>query len=171
MYVFDATPLISLASTDRLDLVASLDDPRCMPESVYEEVVTAGIDAGHADARRIERAVEEGMLAVESDPDPDAALVERLSRADALSEADVAVLALADVRDGTAVMDEAYGRSVADTEGIHTRGTAFVVLRAQRHGAIGPDESRTAIDDLLDAGWYCAPDLYARILEKIEEIG
>jgi len=171
MYVFDATPLISLASADRLELVSSLADSRCMPESVYDEVVTTGIEAGHADARRVERAVEDGMLAVEPDPDPEVPLVERLSRAKALSEADVAVLALARERDGTAVMDEAYGRSVADTEGIQTRGTAYVVLHAQRSGRIGPVESRAAIDDLLDVGWYCAPDLYARILEKIEEIG
>jgi len=170
MYVFDATPLISLASADRLALVTSLDGPRYMPESVYDEVVTAGLDGGHADARRIERAVENEVLAVEPDPDPDVSLVERLSRVDALSGADVAVLALAGERGGTAIMDEAYGRSVSDAEGIATRGTAYVVLHAQRRGAIGPEESRAAIDDLLDAGWYCAPDLYARILEKIEEI-
>jgi len=165
MYVFDATPLISLASAGRLGLVAALDGDCCLPERVYGEVVTAGIEAGHADARRIERAVENGLLAVESVP------AEQLARSEGLSEADVSVLALAATRDGTAVIDEQYGRTVADAEEIPTRGTAYVVLNAQQCGVIDDEEARAIVDELLDAGWYCSPDLYARIRNKIDDIG
>ena len=168
MYVFGASPLILLGSADYLDLVRALDDECCLPECVYEEVVTTGIEAGHPDARRVELAIEDDLFRVV--PDPDTPLVDQLTRADTLSDADVAVLALAADCADIAVIDEQYGRTVAETEGIQTRGTAYVVLNAQQSGLIDPVQARTAIDDLLAAGWYCAPDLYAKICDKIDEI-
>ncbi|MFB6184829.1 MAG: DUF3368 domain-containing protein [Haloarculaceae archaeon] len=167
-YVFDATPLISLASVDRLDLVTALERACRLPERVHEEVVTAGVEAGYADARRVERAIEDDRLAVERAPET--SLATQLARSDALSDADVAVLALAADLDGTAVMDERHGRAIAGAEGIPTRGTAYVVLTAQQRGYIDADTAGTTVDELLDAGWYCAPDLYAKIRDKIDDI-
>ena len=106
MYVFDATPLIYLATVDRLDVVALLDGECIVPDRVYEEVVTTGVDEGHPDARRIERAVEGGMfqrVAIEMDEH-----FERFADADGLSAADAAVLSLAHQRDAIAVMDDSY---------------------------------------------------------------
>ncbi|MFB6309128.1 MAG: DUF3368 domain-containing protein [Haloarculaceae archaeon] len=168
MYVFDATPLIYLASVERLELATALDAECCLPERVYEEVVTTGIESGHADARRVQRAIDEDVFAVESCPDTD--LTQRLTELESLSDADVAVLALAATVDGIAVMDEQYGRSIADAEGIPTRGTAYVVLSAQQAGLIDASETRTVVDQLLEEGWYCAPDLYAAIRSKIDDI-
>jgi predicted nucleic acid-binding protein len=169
MYVFDATPLIYLATVDELALVTALDDECCLPERVVDEVVTTGLEAGHTDARRVERAIENGHFEVRSDPET--ALVERLQQNDSLSAADIAVIALAEKLDGIAVMDEQYGRDVADVEDIQTRGTAYIVLTAQKQGRLEEAEATAVIDDLLDAGWYCAPDLYAKIRAKIEAIG
>jgi len=168
MYVFDATPLIYLATVDRLGVVDALPGNCRLPEAVYEEVVTAGIEAGHADARRIEQAVEAGRFEVE--PAPGTGLQERLARNDNLSGADIAVLALAAAHRGTAVLDEQYGRTAAKTEGIETRGTAFVVLNALAEGEMTASTARETIDDMLDVGWYCSPDLYRQILSKIDEL-
>lgn len=168
MYVFDTSPLILLASANYLDLVTALDDECCLPECVYEEVVTAGIEAGHPDARRVEQAIQDDHFRVA--PNPETPLVDQLAHADTLSDADVAVLALAADCAGIAVIDEQYGRTVAETEGIQTRGSAYVVLNAQQSGLIDAVTARTAIDALLDAGWYCAPDLYANIRDKVDEI-
>ena len=168
MYVFDATPLIYLATVEKLTLIEHLPEPCHTPRAVYDEVVVRGIEEGHADARRIERAVEDGLLCVEDvDETP---VLERLRRNENLSEADAAVLARAAARDGTAVMDEAYGRTVADAERIETRGTAFLVLRLLRDDAIDADEARATIDELVAAGWYCAPDLYATLVRRIESL-
>ena len=168
MYVFDATPLIYLATVDRLALLDTLTDDRVLPERVYDEVVTAGLEAGHADARGVERIVEEDVLTVATVERSDA--FERLKANDSLSEADAAVLALAAARDGTAVMDEQYGRDVAAAEEIETRGTAYLVLRLLDRDAIDAADARETIDAMLDAGWYCAPDLYAKLLDRIEEL-
>ena len=63
---------------------------------------------------------------------------------------------------------EAAGRSAADVEGIETRGTAYLALSAVKHGTPSPDEGRRTIDAMIDHGWYVAPELYARIVEKPE---
>jgi predicted nucleic acid-binding protein len=168
MYVFDATPLIYLATVERLSLVKRLQRACVVPEPVYEEVVTKGIDDGHADARRVENAIEEGFLEVI--PIPETETFDRLRGNDHLSKADAAVLAVSDERDGTAIMDEQYGRDVADAEGIDTRGTAYLVLRLLRADVIDETTARETIDDMLDAGWYCAPDLYAAISRKIDDL-
>lgn len=168
MYVFDATPLVVLAKAERLDLLDHLQRDCITPDRVYDEVVTRGIERGYPDARRIERATEGGRLSVQSVAEDDE--FDRLGRNDSLSDADAAVLALASQADGTAVMDERYGRSVAKAEGIDARGTAYVVLSALRDGVVDGDEARETIDELLDAGWYCSPNLYAKIRRKIETL-
>jgi predicted nucleic acid-binding protein len=103
MWVFDATPLIYLAKVQQLTLVDHLEAPCVIPELVYEEIVTTGLEEGYAGAH-----------------------------------------------DGVAVMDETYGRDVATTEGITTRGTAFLVLKCTKQGAISSDDARTTIDAMID---------------------
>jgi len=59
---------------------------------------------------------------------------------------------------------------VASTEGIDTRGTAYLVLLLVKRGALDPETAREAIDAMLEAGWYCAPDVYMRIVQKMEAV-
>lgn len=168
MYVFDATPLIYLAAAERLPLVDELPAPCVITERVYGEVVTSGIEQGHADARRVERAVDAGVLDVRPVAATDT--FDRVRRNGKLSEADAVVLALADEHGATAVMDEQYGRDVADAEAITTRGTAYLLLRLLAEDVIDGDEVRETIDTMLDDGWYCSPDLYAKLTRKIDEM-
>jgi predicted nucleic acid-binding protein len=168
MWVFDATPLIYLAKVDRLSLLDHLDDACVIPEPVYEEVVTTGIEAGYPDARWIERRVDDDRLEVIKVEMTE--LRSRLQQNSNLSTADVAVLACADANDGVAVMDEQYGRDVAAAEGITTRGTAYLVLKLTKQGAISPEDAQTTIDSIIDAGWYCAPDIYTKIIQRINEL-
>jgi predicted nucleic acid-binding protein len=168
MWVFDATPLIYLAKVDRLTLVQHLEAPCVIPERVYAEVVATGVERGYPDARRIERSVEAELfdvVSVETTP-----CLSRLQTNDSLSDADAAVLACADAHDGVAVMDETYGRDVAAAEGITTRGTAYLVLKLTKEGAVSADEARALIDAMVDQGWYCAPDVYSRIVQKLEAL-
>ena len=78
------------------------------------------------------------------------------------------MLACVDARDGVAVTDEAAGRSAAVVEGVETRGTAYVDLSAVKRGDLSSEEGREAIDAMIYRGWYVAPDLYAKIVRKLE---
>ena len=170
-WVVDATPLIYLAKAERLDVIETLGEPRVVPEAVYREVVTTGVEQGDDDARRIERAAEDGLVdvvAVDADGSP---VATRLGRHPGLSGADAAVLACAGAREAVAVMDESAGRSAAAVEEIETRGTAYLVLAAVKDGALSTAEGRDAIDAIIDRGWYVAPDVYTRIVGKLESLG
>ncbi|MDL0130815.1 DUF3368 domain-containing protein [Halobacterium salinarum] len=169
MFVFDATPLIYLGTADQLQVLSHLDCRRLIPERVYDEVVTAGVDAGYPDARRVEQRVDAGEFDVVSAPET--TLFDRLSDNPNVSNADVAVLTLAADRNATAVMDDAYGRDIADVEGINTRGTAYLLLSLVRDDRLSATDARATLDEMLEAGWYCQPDLYARLLTKLDELG
>ena len=168
MWVFDATPLIYLAKVDQLTFVEHLDASCVIPERVYTEVVETGLDQGYPDARRIERSVDANRFDIVT-VEP-TSLLSRLQTNDTLSDADVAVLACAAAHDGVAVMDETYGRDVAAAEGTTTRGTAYLVLKLASEGPISVDDARTVIDAMIDEGWYCAPDVYAKIVQKLESL-
>ncbi|WP_458189468.1 DUF3368 domain-containing protein [Haladaptatus sp. NG-WS-4] len=166
MWVFDATPLIYLGKADALTHLSALEAPRFIPEAVYDEVVTAGLDHDYPDARRIERQVDAGTFEVV--PVDETPISNRLRQNPNLSEADIDVLVLAAERDAIAVMDEQYGRDVAATEEIQTRGTAYLLLSLVKQDAITVDEARGTIETMLDFGWYCAPNLYAQIIAKLD---
>lgn len=168
MWVFDATPLIYLAKADRIDIVRELDGDCRIPRPVYEEVVTTGLEEGYPDARRIERCTDAGVFDVVSTPET--GLRDRLKQNPALSEADIAVLTCADAVGATAVMDEAAGRTVAEVEGVETRGAACLVLLCAKRGRVSVAAARKTIDSMIDDGWHCAPDLYARIVRKLESL-
>ena len=71
----------------------------------------------------------------------------------------------------SAVMDEAYGRTVAEVEAIQTGGTDYLVLSLVRDGEHSTGDAEETLDEMLDAGWYCQPDLYAKLLTKLGELG
>ena len=89
----------------------------------------------------------------------------------ARGDADVDVLACAKARKAVAIMDEAAGRSAATVEGIETRGTAFLVLAAVKEGIIKTEAGQEIIDGMIEAGWYLAPDLYGKVIHKLESLG
>ena len=169
MLVFDATPLIYLATVERLGMVGLLGQNCVIPEPVYDEVVTVGVEAGHPDARRVEQAVEDGVFEVRDVDESE--LVRRLEGNPNLSDADASVIALAAENDGIAILDERYGRTTAETEGVETRGTVWIVLLLVRDGELSAEEAREIVDEMVEAGWYCSTDLYSRIVRRLEEMG
>ena len=122
--VFDATPLIYLAKVNQLGVLTNVEQKLVIPGRVCKEVIYDGMKHGHADAKRINKHLREGLFEQRTFEKNER--FERLVQNTTLSPADVAVLLLADEADGTAVMDERHGRNIADVEGIETRGTAYL---------------------------------------------
>lgn len=168
MWVFDATPLIYLAKVEHLRLASTLAGNCYIPEQIHSEVVSTDLEEGYPDARRIEQCIDDGYFEVISLPE--STLATRLQEHPKLSAADIAVLACADSRDTVAVMDERLGRTVAAVEGIETRGTAYLVLRAVKSGTLTVSEARNIIDSLVEEGWYCSPAMYTKIVQKLESL-
>lgn len=162
MYVLDATPLIYLAKADGLGVLDGFET--VTTQAVYDEVVVRGKEAEAPDARRIERYDPEVTDAPRNET------YRRLSDTDRLSDADAGVLALADERDVTAVMDEKRGRTVAEVEGIDVCGTAYLLLKSVKEDATEADEAKDILDKMVDSGWYCSTSFYSDILDKLDEL-
>lgn len=168
MLVFDATPLIYLAKVEKLHLLRDISKKRVIPRAVFEEVVVKGKEAGKVDALIVERLIERGVFQVVEVEETD--IYKKLKENRNLSKADVEVLALAKIKDGIAVVDEDYARGVADVEDINCGGTVYLILSLLREDVITKREARKIIDDIIEKGWFCSTDLYAKILRKLEEV-
>ena len=139
-----------------------------VPGRAYETVVAVGLEKGNADAKRVEKYVQDSVIkrrSVET-----TAQFDHLAAETEIDSADAAVLRLTDEADGIAVMDEGYARHVADAVDVGTRGTAYLVLSAVERGNLTSDDARDTIDGMLDAGWHCSTDCYAKILQKLAEL-
>ena len=58
--VSNATPLIYLAKTDKLNLLRGFAKQVVIPEAVFREVVTEGKRLGEKDAYRVEKCINQG---------------------------------------------------------------------------------------------------------------
>ncbi|MGB2728929.1 MAG: DUF3368 domain-containing protein [Halobacteriota archaeon] len=134
---------------------------------VFEEVVVKGKEAGKADALIIERLIEQGVFQVTEVEETD--VYRELTKNKKLSKADVEVLALAKVEDGVAIVDEDYARWIAEVEDIKCGGTIYLIISLLEKGVITKREAREIIDGIIEKGWFCSTDLYARILRRLEE--
>lgn len=169
MLIFDATPLIYLAKAGILERIESIEGKKAVPREVYEEVVVKGKEVGERDAVIVEKSVKKNMVEVLEVERGE--LYRKLSENPRLSDADVAVLVLADKRGATAILDDEYARTVADAEGIESRGTVFLLFRLLKDGEMTAREVKETVDKMIESGWYCSTDLYADILNQIEKLG
>lgn len=167
MLVFDATPLIYLAKVGKLHLIGNISEKKVIPASVFEEVVVKGKEAEKTDALIIERLIEQGVFQVTEVKETD--VHRELMKNKKLSKADVEVLALAKVEDGVAIVDEDYARWVAEVEDIKCGGTIYLIFSLLEKGVITKREAREIVDGIIEKGWFCSTDLYARILRRLEE--
>ena len=68
-----------------------------------------------------------------------------------------------------AVVDDMLARKVARTYGIDLVGTPHVIILGIRKSLLTREEALTAIDNMVEAGWRCGPELYREIVRLIRE--
>lgn len=155
--VVDASPLIILARSDRLDLLL-LAAPRIVVPDVVERELRAG-----ADDRTLLPAFARPWLTVTPSPQPSPSLL-RWN----LGSGETAVLAMAATMPGAiAVIDDLAARRAAAALGLRVRGCLGLVLRAKQQGLIR--EARPVVDELVGAGLYLSGSVMAKALALVGE--
>lgn len=168
MLVLNATPLIYLAKTGRAKLLGQLPEDVVIPESVHQEVVVEGKNRGEPDAAQISRLVEKGAVRRPEPPDRSSSM--SIGQTENLHATERDVLLSALEHDGTAILDEKYGRRIAEAEGIDHGGTLYLLLRLVKLDVLAAPEMREMVDDMIEEGWYCSTKLYAEILRTLEDL-
>ncbi|HEX2225441.1 MAG TPA: DUF3368 domain-containing protein [Thermoanaerobaculia bacterium] len=158
--VSDASPLISLAAVNRLDLLRELYGTVWIPESVFQEVAVA--DPERPGAQEIRQA---DWISVR--PVSDSVLVRALRGELDLGEAEAIALAV-EARADLLLVDERLGRRAALRVGVRVLGILGVLIEAKSRALI--PVIKPLLDDLLwKAGFRISSDLYERILREAGE--
>lgn len=168
MLVLDATPLIYLAKAELLQHLTDLEEDIVVPKEVYREVVGTGKEEGHADAYMVEDFLENARCSIVDSTEND--IYRELEDNPDLSRADIDVLAVAKEREATAVMDEDYARTMAEVEDVKHHGSVYLILLMVKEEIIGAERGQKSVDTMVENGWYCSTDLYAKIKTKLDEL-
>jgi predicted nucleic acid-binding protein len=161
--VSNTSPIINLAALHQLQLLQQLYGRIVIPTAVYHEIVVQG--AGQPGAIEVQteawleqRAVTNQIL-----------VTGLLTRNPLLNRAEAEAIALAvELNAGLLLIDEAQGRTTADTMGIPIRGLLGVLAEAKRQGLV--PLVKPLMDDLIhQAGFFIAQALYEQIIHDVGE--
>lgn len=149
--VINAGPLVALSLLGQLELLPALFSEIWVPQTVFNEVAVAGI--GKPGAQSLQS--DAWLKRVRVSPVPDPLLVMELDA----GEADVISLAR-HLSPCMAVIDERRGRRVAqNVYGLPVKGTAGLLVEAQRRGLIS--EVRSRLMFLRKSGYFIADSVIA----------
>lgn len=153
-----------LARAGEFDLIPTVPEEVLIAEPTYERLVSDAPDRAPANA--VVRLGEDGGFRVVPVTNDDC--FDRLRRNDRLTDADAATLALADLVDGAAVVDDRYLESLATAESVATTTLPTLLLTAAGDGDLRPPRALDAFDDLLASGWHGRSDLYAAFIRALD---
>lgn len=155
--VSDTSPILNLASINRLGILESLYQKVLIPSAVYDELTRSASEA-------FPDPPSYPWLVVASARDQ--ARVRQLCGEVDPGEAEAIVLAL-ESRADLLLIDERRGRRIATSLGMRVTGLLGVLAEAKRAGLI--QQVKPLLDDLLRVGFWIGADLYTRVLTELGE--
>ncbi|MCD4844696.1 MAG: DUF3368 domain-containing protein [Methanosarcinales archaeon] len=150
--VSNSTPLIALSRINKFGLLREYFGEIYIPVEVFDEVVTRGGNlSGAKEAASAEW--------IKVDKVGNKIAVESLSIT--LDKGEAEAIVLAREKDALLIIDDGDGRRTAESLGLKITGTLGILLLAQEDGKL---DLKTAIDDLMAAGFRLREKEYKRIL-------
>ena len=158
--VVNSTPIISLHSVGRLDLLEKMYDKIHIPYAVYEEVCIDG-----------DVVIDEGLLMSFSNFS-----IERISNAEAkryfrtsLHKGEVETMILAnELKANLCIIDDQIARNYAKFLGLTVTGTLGLLIKSKEHGFV--ENVTPLMDTLIQNGIYISSKLYADIQRITDEL-
>lgn len=163
--VSDAGPLIHLAQINKLHLIKKLFKQVIITTNVKREAYEEGVRLGHADAKIIGKAIEEGWIMVEDFPNRLAKASKRLAEGENISRADAETLLLARDKGAEVLVDEKALSNLARMFGLKTWNTWTVLLESLSMGYIEVSDVESAIKELGEKKHKLKKEQAEQILE------
>ncbi len=164
--ILDSTPLIYFAKIGRLELLMS--EEVLIPEAVYHEVVTRGLEKGFLDAKVIQDAVKTKAVKIKKLDPGGKKEAEELMKFAQIERGEAEALVLAKGEKAELLMDDAVGQGVARTLNINALWTTSFILKLVSLQLLGRKEAREIIKQLVKAGYRISEDVLLELLEKLE---
>lgn len=154
--VSNTTPIISLASINRLDILEKLFGEVIIAEAVYSEIKAKQgygyeqVDSHFINVQRIQGQLYKNFLLTQLD----------------LGEAETIILAKELTADFV-IIDENLGYRFANNVGLTAIRTLSLLLKAKEKGFI--TEAKPLLDDIIDKGRWYSNTVYRSFLAKAGE--
>ena len=154
--VSNTTPIISLASINRLDILEKLFGEIIIAEAVYSEIKAKQgygyeqVDSHFINVQRIQGQLYKNFLLTQLD----------------LGEAETIILAKELTADFV-IIDENLGYRFANNVGLTAIRTLSLLLKAKEKGFI--TEAKPLLDDMIDKGRWYSNTVYRSFLAKAGE--
>ncbi len=169
----NAGPLIWLAKNNILPILRKMYSHIIVPEAVYEEAVTRGLEGGFKDAQVIRAAVEEGWIEVCK---TDGQLVNRVLSVEKrlgveLGEGERGVIALA-LEKGSPIFltNDEDAHQVGATMGLEPKGVLYMLLRSVKEGYLDGKRVREVLKKMLEEGFWLTPTTVHNFYETLNRL-
>ena len=171
LVVVNAGPVIWLAKIGRLDLLSKLYGQIFIPRQVYVECVSKGLEQGFRDAFIIKEACERSWIKVVELNETQSVLRREITlHLEELDAGEVEAIVYAKDRNADLILlDDATARSFAESWGLVSKGTLYVLLRAHRKGLLNIDETKELVYELVGKGFRIDPRLFAKLIQGLEK--
>jgi len=169
----DAGPLIWLARCGNLRLLEKLYSGIVIPEAVYEEAVTRGIEEGYEDALIIRGAVEAGWIRVlkPSGRFMDEVKAGERRRGVELGEGEREAMALALMEGARAFLtDDEDAHRAGVSLGLEPWGVLHVILVSVRGRLMDKRQVRVALGKMLEGGFWLSPGIIHGFHEALDKL-
>jgi len=155
--VCNATPIISLSSVDKLDILKELFHTVIIPEAVYNEI-RAKESYGYKEVESDFINVEQIKGKIYSD-----LLFNQID----LGETETIILAK-EINADFVIIDDNMAYRIATNSGLNVTRTLSVLLRAKEKGIIR--EIKPIIDEMISKGRWYSKRVYRDFLKKTNEL-
>ena len=155
--VSNTTPIISLASVGKLDLLKELFKEITIPESVYHEIKAKKgygyreVDSDYIKVHPIQGIKYRDLLLNQLD----------------LGEAETIILAT-EINADYVIIDDSIGYRIAKNSGLNVIRTLSILLKAKDSGII--KEIRPILDEMISKGRWYSQKVYENFLKRCGEL-
>jgi len=155
--VSNTTPIISLASIGKLDILQALFGKIIIAEAVYQEIKAKesygyhDIDQEYIQVKAIQGKIYTDLLLNQLD----------------LGEAETIILAK-EINADFVIIDENLGYKMAKNSGLNATRTLSVLLNAKQNGMI--TEIKPLLDEMISKGRWYSQKVYEQILMRSGEL-
>ena len=161
--VIDTGPLLVFAKLQRLHLLASLCPNLLIPQVVYHEAVTVGLERGYPDAVHLQ-----AFLASHSWPIIQPGAIPSPLAGALIGAGERQAIAIAKAQVIPLLIDDSDARHLAEHLGVTTTGSLGVLVQAYRRRLLSDielDEILATIESRTDI--WISPELCARVRQSL----
>jgi len=169
--VANAGPVIWLAKIGRLELLRKLYEEVSIPKEVYLESVEKGLEHGFRDALIIKEASDKGWIKIVELSQAQSTIRDRIThQLKELDAGEIEVIVYAkDTGANLILLDDSTARSFAESWGLETRGTLYILLKALKMDLLKVNEARELIYELVERGFRIDPRLLAKLIKRLQK--